>query len=88
MQFKDAAYEILKQAGEPLHYNEITDRALSAGTLKLIGFVIVYAARSIDGGELYLPFSQATGGPSIMMFGPPEAKSQHSSNQFVFWSIT
>lgn len=28
MQFKDAAYEILKQAGKPLHYEEITDRAL------------------------------------------------------------
>lgn len=30
MQFKDAAYEILKQADEPLYYNEITDRALEA----------------------------------------------------------
>jgi hypothetical protein len=26
MQFKDAAYQILIKAGEPLHYNEITDR--------------------------------------------------------------
>ena len=25
MQFKDAAYEILKEVGEPLHYNVITD---------------------------------------------------------------
>jgi hypothetical protein len=24
MQFKDAAYQTLTQAGEPLHYNEIT----------------------------------------------------------------
>jgi hypothetical protein len=23
MQFKDAAYEILKEAGKPLHYNEM-----------------------------------------------------------------
>lgn len=37
MQFKDAAYEILKQAGEPLHYNEITDRALAAGILSTSG---------------------------------------------------
>ncbi len=31
MQFKDAAFHILKQSGLPLHYNEITDRALTAG---------------------------------------------------------
>lgn len=37
MQFKDAAYEILKQAGKPLHYNEITDRALKAGILETSG---------------------------------------------------
>jgi restriction system protein len=37
MQFKDAAYEILKQAGEPLHYNEITDRALAKGILTTSG---------------------------------------------------
>jgi len=37
MQFKDAAYEILKAAGEPLHYREITDRALKAGILTTSG---------------------------------------------------
>lgn len=37
MQFKDAAYEILKQGGEPLHYNQITDRALTAGILTTSG---------------------------------------------------
>ncbi len=37
MQFKDAAYEILKTAGEPLHYSEITDRALKAGILTTSG---------------------------------------------------
>lgn len=37
MQFKDAAYEILKEAGSPLHYNEITDIALSKGTLETSG---------------------------------------------------
>ena len=37
MQFKDAAYEILKQAGEPLHYNEITDRALEKDILTTTG---------------------------------------------------
>jgi len=37
MQFKDAAYEILKAAGEPLHYSEITDRALKAGILTTSG---------------------------------------------------
>lgn len=37
MQFKDAAYEILKQAGKPLHYNEITEFALAANMLKTFG---------------------------------------------------
>lgn len=37
MHYKDAAYEILKQAGEPLHYNEITDRALKANLVVTTG---------------------------------------------------
>ncbi|NUM44673.1 MAG: DUF2034 domain-containing protein [Anaerolineales bacterium] len=37
LQFKDAAYEILKQTGEPLHYNDLTDRALAAGILTTAG---------------------------------------------------
>jgi restriction system protein len=37
MQFKDAAYEILKEAGKPLHYNEITDLALQKGILETAG---------------------------------------------------
>jgi restriction system protein len=37
MQFKDAAYEILKEAGKPLHYNEITDIALKKGILETAG---------------------------------------------------
>jgi len=37
MQFKDAAYEILKEAREPLHYNEITNIALEAGILSTLG---------------------------------------------------
>lgn len=37
MNFLDAAYEILKQAGKPLHYIEITNRALSAGLLDTKG---------------------------------------------------
>ena len=37
MQFKDAAYEILKHAGGPLHYNEITERAMTAGILAYSG---------------------------------------------------
>ena len=37
MQFKDAAYEILKQAGKPLHYNEITELALAANMLETVG---------------------------------------------------
>jgi restriction system protein len=37
MQFKDAAYEILKKAGEPLHYNEITDRAIEQKILTTAG---------------------------------------------------
>ena len=37
MQFKDAAYEILNKAEQPLHYNEITDQALAAGFLETTG---------------------------------------------------
>ncbi|MBC8285835.1 MAG: restriction endonuclease [Nitrospinae bacterium] len=37
MQFKDAAFEILKKAGEPLHYNEITERAQVAEILTTSG---------------------------------------------------
>ncbi len=37
MQFKDAAYEILKEAGKPLHYNEITDKALQRKKLETSG---------------------------------------------------
>jgi len=37
MQFKDAAYEILKKAGKPLHYNEITEQAIAAGLLETSG---------------------------------------------------
>src|SRR5215212_6315896 len=37
MQFKDAAYEVLKEAGKPLHYNEITDLALKKDILETAG---------------------------------------------------
>ncbi|PKN84686.1 MAG: hypothetical protein CVU46_13375 [Chloroflexi bacterium HGW-Chloroflexi-8] len=37
MQFKDAAYEILKKAGQPLHYKEIAARAMEAGLLTTLG---------------------------------------------------
>lgn len=37
MQFKDAAYEILKSSGAPLHYNAITDQAIKAGLLETSG---------------------------------------------------
>lgn len=37
MQFKDAAYEVLKEAREPLHYTEITDRALAVEMLSTTG---------------------------------------------------
>lgn len=37
MRFKDAAYEILKIAGKPLHYSEITDLALADGLLDTSG---------------------------------------------------
>jgi restriction system protein len=37
MQFKDAAYEILKKAGQPLHYKEISARAKAAGFLETAG---------------------------------------------------
>lgn len=37
MQFKDAAFEILKESGKPLHYNEITNIALNKGILETAG---------------------------------------------------
>jgi restriction system protein len=37
MQFKDAAYEVLKEAGKPLHYNEITELAKKKGILDTEG---------------------------------------------------
>jgi len=37
MQFKDAAYEILKKAGQPLHPKEIVTRAMEAGLLETLG---------------------------------------------------
>ncbi len=37
MQFKEAAYQILSQSGKPLHYNEITDRAIQEGILTYSG---------------------------------------------------
>ena len=37
MEFKDAAYEILKKSGQPLHYKEIAARAKEAGLLETLG---------------------------------------------------
>jgi len=37
MQFKDAAFEILKRENKSLHYNEITNRAIAAGLLESVG---------------------------------------------------
>ena len=37
MQFKDVAYEVLKEVGKPLHYNEITDLAQQKGILDTEG---------------------------------------------------
>jgi restriction system protein len=37
MQFKDAAYEVLKEAGKPLHYKEITNFAFQKNILKTKG---------------------------------------------------
>lgn len=37
MQFKDAAYEILKKETKPLHYNEITTKAIAEGLLESVG---------------------------------------------------
>ena len=33
MNFVDAAYQVLRDAGEPLHYREITRRALEQGLI-------------------------------------------------------
>ena len=37
MTYLEAAYQILKQAGEPLHYKEITERALAQGLIQPTG---------------------------------------------------
>lgn len=35
MQFKDAAFEILKKESKPLHYTEITNKVIAAGLLRI-----------------------------------------------------
>jgi restriction system protein len=50
MKFLDAAYEILKQAGTPLHSVEITKRALSAGLLETKG----HTPEASMGSRLYV----------------------------------
>jgi HJR/Mrr/RecB family endonuclease len=37
MQFKDAAYEILKKGNQPMHYKEIAERAIASGMLTTTG---------------------------------------------------
>lgn len=37
MTYLDAAHEILKQAGQPLHYREITERALAQDLIQPTG---------------------------------------------------
>jgi len=37
MQFKDAAYVILTRSGQPLHYREITAKALEENLLETTG---------------------------------------------------
>ncbi|RME43680.1 MAG: hypothetical protein D6791_14885 [Chloroflexi bacterium] len=37
MTFLDAAHEILRQAGHPLHYADITQRALEQGLIETAG---------------------------------------------------
>ena len=49
--FKDIAYQILKEAGTPLHYREITGRAQKAGLLKSDGktpWATMNAVLSVD----------------------------------------
>jgi hypothetical protein len=42
MRFKDAAYEILKNAEEHLRYNEITDNAIYARSWSLANMLIYW----------------------------------------------
>ncbi len=49
MQFKDAAYEILKKAGQPLHYREIASRAQATGMLETTGLT----PEATMGAQLY-----------------------------------
>ena len=66
MQFKDAAYEILKQVGKPLHYNLITDKALAAGILETSGKILpAVGARSVA-WQVMLEANQASYCPKFL----------------------
>lgn len=50
MTFLEAAYEILKQAGQPLHYTVIAERALAAGLVDTTG----HTPQATMGSRLYV----------------------------------
>ncbi len=56
MTFLDAAYQILKQAGQPLHYTDIAARALAAGLLDTQG----QTPEATMGSRLYVDTQRPT----------------------------
>ena len=79
MNFLDAAYEVLKQARKPLHYTEITQRALQAGILDTKG----QTPEATMGARLYVDtkrpdsrFERVPGGLFTLAVGRPSEIAQ------------
>jgi restriction system protein len=62
MTYLDAAEHVLQEAGQPLHYREITKRALAQGLLEITG----KTPEATMGAQLYMAVKQAQepGSPS------------------------
>lgn len=74
MNFLDAAYEVLKQARKPLHYTEITQRALRAGFLEPRGQTPDATMGSrlyVDTKRLESRFKRVPGGLFTLADGQP-----------------
>lgn len=79
MNFLDAAYEVLKQARKPLHYTDITQRALQAGYLEPRGQTPEATMGSrlyVDTKRLESRFKRVSGGLFALADGQPSEISQ------------
>ena len=80
--FKDIAYQILKEAGKPLHYKKITKIALEKGWLKTTGKTpeatmnaqIIVDINAKKNKSLFVKIAPSTFGISLEAKGVPEQK--------------